>query len=67
MTVEVSTVWKHIRSGGHFIVLHLGVSIIDDNQRDIVVYERVSDHTVYVVSLEEFVDGRFVPDPYMSI
>lgn len=52
--------WLH-RKGGRYVILHHGINEAD--LKPVVVYQRISDSSVWVRPSEEFFDGRFTPDP----
>lgn len=65
-TIQPSTTWLH-KKGRHYLVVALGTGCGGGMEgMPVVIYEGLPDRKVYVRSLDEFADGRFTPDPYMS-
>lgn len=52
--------WKHLKSGGLYVVLHDDATREDDLE-PVVVYQAVDGGRIWVRPAIEFFDGRFVP------
>jgi hypothetical protein len=50
---------KHLKTGGHYKILHLAK--LESTKEDVYVYEALINHTIWVRSSAQMLDGRFEP------